>query len=321
MDSIEIMTNRANPGIDPIFHIWEWQIPVYLFLGGLVAGIMIIASVQEWKFTEKWEPRLSRIVPILAMVLLSLGMLFLYLDLEIKGLKLNVIRLYMTFKPASPISWGAWILVITYPSLALWFLANISPEGMNRFAAKYRFLRFLVPVRDWAARIKGKILVVNIIVGTALGIYTGIFLSGMVARPVWHSGILGPLFLISGISSGAALLTFFKVNHDLSRTFIRWDIAALIAELGFLILFLLDNMTGTALHKAVAGLFLSGPYSGAFFGIVVLAGILAPLGMEWADLSKRIKAPIIVPMLVLIGGLGLRFVIVSAGQALGYNLY
>ncbi|MGO9144860.1 MAG: NrfD/PsrC family molybdoenzyme membrane anchor subunit [Desulfomonilia bacterium] len=321
MDSIELMTNRANPGIDPIFHIWGWQIPVYLFLGGLVAGIMIIASAQEWKFAEKWEPRLSRIIPILAMVLLSLGMFALYLDLEIKGLKLNIIRLYMTFRPTSPISWGSWILVITYPSLALWFLSSISPEGMNRFAAKFRFLRFLVLVRDWASRIKGKILVANIIMGTALGIYTGIFLSGMVARPVWHSGILGPLFLTSGISAGAALLTFFKVSHDLSRAFIKWDVVALIAELGFLALFLLDNMTGTALHKAAAGLFLSGPYSGAFFGIVVLAGILAPLGMEWADLTKRVKAPIIVPMLVLIGSLALRFVIVSAGQALGYNLY
>ena len=132
---------------------------------------------------------------------------------------------------------------------------------------------------------------------------------------------LGPLFLTSGISAGAALLTFFKVNHDLSRAFIKWDIAALIVELGFLTLFLLDNMTGTSLHKAAAGLFLSGPYTGTFFGIVVLAGILAPLGMEWADLTKRAKAPIIVPMLVLIGSLALRFVIVSAGQVLGYTLY
>jgi len=321
MNSIELMTNRANPGIDPIFHIWGWQIPIYLFLGGLVAGIMIIASAQELKFAEKWEPRLSRIVPILAMVLLSLGIFALYLDLEIKGLKLNVIRLYMTFRPTSPISWGSWILVLAYPSLALWFLASVSSEGVNRFAAKIRILGFLVPVRDWASGIKGKILVANIIIGTALGIYTGIFLSGMVARPVWHSGILGPLFLTSGISAGAALLTFFKVNHDLSRAFIKWDVVALIAELGFLALFLLDNMTGTAIHKAAAGLFLSGPYTGAFFGIVVLAGILAPLGMEWADLTKRAKAPIIVPMLVLIGSLALRFIIVSAGQALGYNLY
>jgi protein NrfD len=317
MNSIEFMTNRANPGIDPIFHVWGWQIPVYLFLGGLVAGIMIVASAQELRFPEKWESKLSRIVPLAAMVFLSLGMLALYLDLEIEGLKLNIISLYMTFKPASPISWGSWILVITYPSLALWFLAGVSAEGINRFTAKFRFLRFLVPLRDWTSKIKSNILVANIIIGTALGIYTGIFLSGMVARPVWHSGILGPLFLASGISAGAALLSFFKVNHDLSRTFIKWDIIALIAELGLLILFLLDNMTGTALHKAAAGLFLTGSYSGAFFGMVVLAGIIVPLGMEWADLTKRVKAPVIIPMLVLIGSLALRFIIVSAGQAVG----
>jgi formate-dependent nitrite reductase membrane component NrfD len=125
------------------------------------------------------------------------------------------------------------------------------------------------------------------------------------------------LFLASGISAGAALLTFFKVNHDLTRTFIKWDIAALIAELGFLGLFLLDNITGTVLHKAAAGLFLTGSYSGAFFGLVVLAGIVVPLGMEWADLTGRANAPVITPMLVLIGSLALRFIIVSAGQVVG----
>jgi formate-dependent nitrite reductase membrane component NrfD len=317
MNSIEFMTNRANPGIDPLLQIWGWQIPVYLFLGGLVAGIMIVASAQELRDPEKWESRLSRIVPLLAIVLLSLGMLALYLDLEIEGLKLNIISLYMTFKPASPISWGSWILVMTYLSLALWFLAGVSAEAMNRFAAKFRFLGFLVPVRVWALGIKRKILTANIILGAALGIYTGIFLSAMVARPVWHSGILGPLFLASGISAGAALLTFFKVNHDLTRTFIKWDIAALIAELGFLGLFLLDNITGTVLHKAAAGLFLTGSYSGAFFGLVVLAGIVVPLGMEWADLTGRANAPVITPMLVLIGSLALRFIIVSAGQVVG----
>jgi len=317
MNSIEFMTNRANPGIDPLLQIWGWQIPVYLFLGGLVAGIMIVASAQELRFPEKWESRLSRIVPLLAIVLLSLGIFALYLDLEIEGLKLNIISLYMTFKPASPISWGSWILVMTYPSLALWLLAGVSDKGMNRFAAKFHFLRFLVPVHDWVFRIKGKVLVANIIIGTALGIYTGIFLSGMVARPVWHSGILGPLFLASGISAGAAFLSFFKVNHDLSRIFIKWDIVALIAELGFLLLFLLDNMTGTALHKAAAGLFLTGSYSGAFFGIVVLAGIVVPLGMEWADLTRRANAPVMIPMLVLIGSLALRFIIVYAGQVVG----
>jgi len=315
MNDIELMTTRANPGVDPSLSVWGWQIPVYLFLAGLVAGIMIVASAQEWRSGGTWEKRLSRILPVLAAILLTLGMCSLYLDLEIGGLKLNVIRLYMTFRPSSVISWGAWILLITYPCLAIWFLGAVSPESLGRLAARNRPFRLLRPVGQWAVRNRRQILVLNVIVGTCLGIYTGIFLSGMVARPVWHSGVLGPLFLISGISAGAALLGLFRVHHGLTRSFIKWDMAALVAESAFLALFLLDNSTGTASHRAGAELFLSGPYAGAFFGLVVLAGIVAPLVMGWADLTKRAKPPLLAPVLGLVGGLALRFVIVFAGQA------
>jgi len=311
---IEFMTNRANPGIDP-FSIWGWLLALYLFLGGMVAGLMIVASVQENKFAEKWEHRLSRIVPLAAIVLLSLGMFALYLDLEIQGLKLDVIRLYMTFKPTSPISWGAWILLIAYASLALWFLASLTAEEVNRFTEKFRFLRFLIPLRRWANGIKEKILLANTIVGVALGIYTGVFLSSMASRPIWHSGILGPLFLVSGVSAGAATLSSFKVNHDLSKAFLRWDILALITELILLAIFLLDNITGEEFHKAAAMLFLAGPLTGAFFGVVVLSGILAPLVLEWADLTEKGKAPLMAVALVLIGSFALRCIIICAGQA------
>ena len=40
----EITTTRSNHLIDPIFHAWGWEIPVYLFLGGMVAGMMIISG-------------------------------------------------------------------------------------------------------------------------------------------------------------------------------------------------------------------------------------------------------------------------------------
>ena len=40
----EITTTRNNHLIDPIFHAWGWEIPVYLFLGGMVAGMMIISG-------------------------------------------------------------------------------------------------------------------------------------------------------------------------------------------------------------------------------------------------------------------------------------
>ena len=40
----EITTTRSNHLIDPIFHAWGWEIPVYLFLGGMVAVMMIISG-------------------------------------------------------------------------------------------------------------------------------------------------------------------------------------------------------------------------------------------------------------------------------------
>ncbi len=36
-----------------------------------------------------------------------------------------------------------------------------------------------------------------------LGIYTGILLSAFNARPLWNNAILGPLFLVSGLSTGS----------------------------------------------------------------------------------------------------------------------
>jgi protein NrfD len=315
MNGVELVTTRANPGIDPTLSVWEWPIPVYLFLAGLVAGMMIVASAQEWRSPERWEKHLTKTVPLLSLVLLSLGMLSLYFDLEIGGLKLNVLRLYATFRPTSVISWGAWFLLIAYPCLILWFLGSISPEGLARFVGKSRTLRFLLPARGWAARHRRALLIVNIAVGTCLGTYTGVFLSGMVARPVWHSGTLGPLFLVSGISTGAALLALLRTHHDLRGAFIKWDIAALFAESSLLALFLFDQNTGTAAHTAAARLFFSGPFAGAFFGLVVLTGILAPLIIGWVDLTRKGRAPFLAPALGLVGGIALRFIMVYAGQA------
>ena len=42
----ELFITRHNHLIDPAMHIWGWEIPLYLFLGGMVAGIMILAGIQ-----------------------------------------------------------------------------------------------------------------------------------------------------------------------------------------------------------------------------------------------------------------------------------
>ena len=41
---VEIITNKLNPQVLPHLDVWNWEVPVYLFLGGLSAGLLVLAS-------------------------------------------------------------------------------------------------------------------------------------------------------------------------------------------------------------------------------------------------------------------------------------
>ena len=54
-------SGRNIPNIDPYLNIWHWQIPLYLFLGGLAAGILFFAGFffvrgkeAKMQATVKW---------------------------------------------------------------------------------------------------------------------------------------------------------------------------------------------------------------------------------------------------------------------------
>jgi protein NrfD len=194
----ELTSTRANPLVDPSLHVWGWPIPVYLFLGGLVAGMMVLAGTFLLGGRSRRADCVCFALPGLGLVLLSLGMGALFVDLEHK---LFVWRLYTTFQPASPMSWGAWILVLVYPAL----LANL----VLRVPAWLR--RALPALGAWADRMAAipgaerAVGGINLALGVLLGIYTGVLLSALGARPLWNSAALGPLFLSSGLSSAAAL--------------------------------------------------------------------------------------------------------------------
>ena len=72
-------------------------------------------------------------IPILAPIFLSIGMLALLLDLENK---IRVYQMYLTFRPAAPMSWGAWILIIFYPFNLLFILTQLK-NGFPRVYNTY----------------------------------------------------------------------------------------------------------------------------------------------------------------------------------------
>jgi formate-dependent nitrite reductase membrane component NrfD len=305
---IELTTSRANQMVDPVLHVWAWPIPVYLFLGGLVAGMMAITGWFMLSDRHGRAGSVTHLLPGLGLVLLSLGMGALFLDLEHK---LQVWRLYTTFRPASPMSWGAWILIAVYPALVLALLQHLPPA-----------LRGRVPALDaLTARLAADpalvrvVATANMVLGGLLGIYTGVLLSTLGARPLWNSALLGPLFLASGLSSAAALVHMVARERDERELMARADNRFLLAELAILALFLVGLLTSTRSHVAAASLVLGGPYAAVFWVGVVGLGIAVPLLVQTLAVSHRIRHTSLAPLLVLAGGALLRFVVVSAGQA------
>jgi len=338
---LEITTTRNNPLVDPVLTVWSWEIPLYLFVGGIVAGLMILGGIAMLRMARGEDTRryFSLHAPLAAFMLLNIGMGALFLDL---AHRLYVWAVYLTFQPTSPMSWGSWVLLIVYPLLLASALIRL-PEAWPWLA------RTVPAVRRWSDALLARpqtirlLAWLNIVLGVALGIYTGILLSTMVARPLWNVSILGPLFLVSGLSAGAALLHLLSVvlpprrpapqgliggaigalvqplgaeppAKGTANWLVRADVGLLAVELLMLGLLLVGLVTATASHAAAFELLLSGRFAVAFWGVLIALGIVLPLLLQGLELGHRIPHTVVPALLVLAGGYTLRWLMVNAGQ-------
>jgi formate-dependent nitrite reductase membrane component NrfD len=152
------------------------------------------------------------------------------------------------------------------------------------------------------------------ICAVGLGGYTGVLLSSLGARALWGSALLGPLFLVSGISSGAALAMLLPVSED-ERSFLgRADVHAMWLELALIGFFLVGLATGGAASREAAALVLGGPFTASFWAFVVIAGLVVPASIELLERRLHLAATAVAPALVLAGGFALRWILVAAGQ-------
>ena len=303
----ELTSTHHSDLVDPILHIWGWQIPTYLFMGGLVAGIMIISGYFVLQGRHKNNLYACFYLPIISLCLLSLGMLALFLDLEHKWFTW---RLYLTFEPSSPMSWGSWILVLIYPALLVNLLVRIPGTLQN----KLPWLdRFSMAINGHPFGVKA-IGVLNMVLGAMLGMYTGVLLSALGARPLWNSAMLWILFLVSGLSAAAAFVHMITPDKTERELLAKADNGFLTFELLVISLFLAGLLSSTRVHIEAAHLLLNGQFAPVFWVFVVGLGIVIPLVIQLLAVNHKVKHTPIAPVLVILGGLILRFVIVYAGQ-------
>jgi formate-dependent nitrite reductase membrane component NrfD len=187
------------------------------------------------------------------------------------------------------------------------FLDNLVAEGRLKSA----------PFANLYNRIPRKIYAV---IGSAAGLfvagYTGVLLN-ITARPLWAATdpLLGPLFIVSGASTGAAAIVLVMVRGKIATGTVferlrSFDRLAMIFELALIALMLI------VAGRYAAPLFLSW-YGFLFWAGTVLLGILVPL---WLHRNGRLPGvavsdPVMLSaVLVLFGGALLRIALVQAGQ-------
>lgn len=305
------ISGRDIPNIDPYLQIWHWPISVYLFLGGLAAGIIFFSSVITVLGKDKEYVGAVKYATLVPPVALSLGLLALVYDLTHP---LYTYQLYTTIRLESPMSWGAWVLLITTPLTFLWVLSYYSEFVKN----PSKRIGFLVKIEEFVVPYRKQMAYALIPLSIILGVYTGILLSAFNARPLWNNAILGPLFLTSGLSTGAATIILLARSSAERHLFTRIDLALIVLELGLIVHMIMGMHAGSQVQLEAMQLLVGGEFTLMFFGFVIILGLLVPASIELMEIMGK-KIPAAVPaMLILLGGLIFRFVMVEAGQITRY---
>lgn len=275
---------------------WHSLIAAYLFLGGLGGGVVALGALHDLFLqpnTEQADRQPATFSVLTGLASLALGSLFLLLDLE-QPLK----AIYALSNPRSWITWGVIFILLYMLTGALYV---------------WPYLRR----RKVTTGFQRSMGVSAAVFGLLVAIYTGFLLAGSTGIPFWNTPALPLLFMVSGLSTGAALLMLYllvvrtafagQVLHRLERI----DLVLVLLEL--LILFGFINMAwyGNAANKLSAGFLLG---SVGFLLGVPLVGLLLPLFLQVFSLRRHTaSASVVASLCVLAGGALLRIYVLQAG--------
>jgi formate-dependent nitrite reductase membrane component NrfD len=317
------------------FH-WGLLVVNYLFLAGISAGAFVTSSFATYLGSQRYR-NLARLGAFVAPFPVAIGTGLLILDL---GNPLNFWRLFMTVQFTSPMSIGTWLLtgflLVTLVYAFLWL-----PDGARNLVRFPRCRADLGFPERWepvslSLVTKGRraVAALGFPISLGVGIYTGILLGAVPARPFWNTPMTAQLFLFSAMSTGAATLMVISAllprrfapaePADERRFIVSLDVVLIILEIFMVIPFILHHALSTWSSASSISLIIGGPFTAAFWLGFIGLGITVPLVFEVLELYPMALRDVVERHgralalasggLVLAGGFLLRYIFVYAGQ-------
>lgn len=294
--------------------VWGWKVAAHLFVVGVSAGTYIAGFILLFLSSEA-----SQVLAVLAVCatapLLIAGLCLIFSQL---GNKANAVRAFR--RPAS--SWLARGII----ALVIFLVLDLVHIGLWVWPST---ILVVLPVLHFTLGTVTTLFALFVLV------YTGMLLKRLKPFPFWNTWLLPLLFVVSGISGGLMLLVLLLALYAMSMGFavmasllipLYYNNFVLVIQ-GLVLGFYLWRAQAVSTTRSSFLIITRGSGAIAFWLGVVLAGLLIPFGfglyMAYSPVVEQVvKLVLIVGLAVfgLVGGLLLRYLVLSAGRSISLTV-
>ena len=294
--------------------VWDWPIAIYLFLLGISSGLVTLAVLLRRYRPQAGGPdsTLLRTTLVLGPGAILLGLLILIFHLARPW---TFWKLMFNYSLTSVMSMGVMLFQAYTAVLVLW-LAKIFEKELLALLPRVGLLRTAL---GWLTPQQRPLETLLLALAVLLGAYTGFLLSALKSYPLLNHPLLPALFLVSGLSSGAAtalIALALRPRAGEAHFIHRIEIPLVWTEIFLLAAFFIGLALGDegktrALAAALGGGFWS---LWLWLGVVGIGLLLPMLLRPWLSRPPRLAGTLLASGASLTGVLLLRFFILYAGQ-------
>jgi protein NrfD len=303
--------------------VWHWPIAIYLFLAGLSAGAVFFAiMLKHFKLTSQaYLSPFVQAAAIIAPIAVFGGLGILVIDLT---KPLDFWKILVFYNTTSVMSMGVLVLMAYQVALFAWIGCIFHKMILDLLGDRLAFVQRLI---HWLVKQEASITGILVILSISLGAYTGFLLSALIGFPLLNNPVLPLLFLISGLSSGAAatLLGGVLLRGNPNGVEVRFihgiEIPMILVEIGLLFTFFVGLiLSGGQSQVAALNAIGEGFWGWIFWGGVIGIGLTLPLAFNlWMKVSadRKFTYVAVTASFSLIGVFLLRNFILYTGQMTG----